>query len=461
MTDAATLPEWQDYIATLGEAEGVLALLADPADPRSRQQAHRLLFLSLASGFLSAFADPDTPDFVPLVNNVFNSIGVNPDFIYSYARIDGSGSYRLSGFRGDGLFLLFDFAAGGLGVMDDLGPSVGVLDADTLTLGANGSFDVLLSKHRPPDHAVDWFALDPRATTIGVREASYDWGAGRDAKLAIERIDPPRTPRLSNAGDIAHRLQKLAAYPARFGRFALGYDRGQRARGLVNRLEHDDWAGRGGVAGQHYYQGIFSLAPDEAMIVGDRTAGAGALLEHSIERPVLEHHRLVQPSKQPQRRRGGDRCRRPFSRSRFGRRSGRAKLARSCGSFGRFADAALDGSKFRPRTDAAHREAGRCPPPFAQSHWHSDARAARSGVACAAARRTIAPALVAAGSRRPARYRASEPAADRHAECARRVQFGPLQIGRAGRSPPTKLLVAASSRFRTQSPAYQRLLAAV
>jgi hypothetical protein len=37
-----------------------------------------------------------------------NSVGVNPDFIYAYSHIDGTGTYRLSGERGDGIFLLFD-----------------------------------------------------------------------------------------------------------------------------------------------------------------------------------------------------------------------------------------------------------------------------------------------------------------------------------------------------------------
>jgi hypothetical protein len=261
------LPDWQQYVATLADAGQVLALLADPDDPTARQEAYRLLFLSLASGFLSTFVDPDTPDFVPLVNNHFNSVGANPDFVYAYTQIDGAGVYRLSGFRGDGLFLLFDFAAGGLGVMDALGPSVGVLDVDALAIAADGSFEVLLSTERPAGHRGDWFRLDPRASTINVRQAAYDWGAGNEARLAIERIDRGATHRGPDAAETARRLVLLADYPRRFVSFALGYDKGQRERGLINKLEHDDWAGRGGLAGQHYYQGIFQLRPGEAMII--------------------------------------------------------------------------------------------------------------------------------------------------------------------------------------------------
>jgi hypothetical protein len=41
----------------------------------------------------------------------------------------------------------------------------------------------------------------------------------------------------------------------------------QRQAGLVNRFEADDWAGRGGVAGQYYYQGLFRLEPGTVLIL--------------------------------------------------------------------------------------------------------------------------------------------------------------------------------------------------
>ena len=72
------------------------------------------------------------------------------------------------------------------------------------------------------------------------RQAAYDWGAGRDARLAIERLDKPIAPQRPDAAEIARRLKLLAAFPARFGGFAMGYVADQLTRGFVNRLEHDD-----------------------------------------------------------------------------------------------------------------------------------------------------------------------------------------------------------------------------
>jgi hypothetical protein len=258
---------WRAWLDRMAGAETVLDRLADPADPQARTEAHRLLFAALATGYQTAFADPDQPDFVPSVSSILNTVGVNPDFIYGAARIDGNGVYRLSGLRGDGVFVFLDLVAGGLGPMEELGPSVGMIDLDACTLGPDGAFDILVGGERPDGHDGDWFPLDPRAVTIGLRHAYYDWGAGRELRIAIERVDRPACSASMSAAEIHHRLDRLSAFVERYAGFALGYGQRQRANGFVNALEYDDWAGRGGVAGQHYYQGIFRLEPGEAMII--------------------------------------------------------------------------------------------------------------------------------------------------------------------------------------------------
>lgn len=261
------LPQWSDYTAILSQAEKVLESAPGMEDPLKRQELYRLLFSALASGYHSAFADPSKPDFVPVVTNVLNTIGVNPDFIYGYTQLDGQGSYRLSGKRGDEVFILIDFTAGGLGVLDQLGPSVGFIDIDTLTLDSEGNFEVLLSSERPEGYQGDWYPLDPNTKTAGIRKAYYDWGQGQEARIAIERLDQVATCGRLDAAEVARRLQLLSEYIARYAQFILGYGNRQREQGFINRLEHDDWAGKGGVEGQHYYQGIFDLQDGQAMII--------------------------------------------------------------------------------------------------------------------------------------------------------------------------------------------------
>jgi len=265
--DAAALPGWADYLAEMEGAAELLGLLHDPDDKALRQEALRLFFLALSGGFFTAFADPDLPDFVPAVNTVLNASMTNPDFVYSSASIDGSGTYRISGERGDGLFVLLDMVAGGLGVTDKLGPSCGTIDIDDLEIGADGRFELVLSAERPQGWTSNWRRLDPNASTLTLRQASYDWGEGRDGRFAIERLDRPIAPRRRDPAEVAERLMALARYPKRYAALWINVIKDQAQKGLWNRFEHDDWAGRGGIAGQHYYQGLFRIEPGHALIL--------------------------------------------------------------------------------------------------------------------------------------------------------------------------------------------------
>jgi hypothetical protein len=74
-------------------------------------------------------------------------------------------------------------------------------------------------------------------------------------------------PRRWSADEIAERLAALAGYPKRLAGMALGFIKSQRDKGLWNALEHDDWARRGGVQGQHYYQGLFRLEPGQVLLL--------------------------------------------------------------------------------------------------------------------------------------------------------------------------------------------------
>jgi hypothetical protein len=265
--EAGDLPQWPDYLSILAEAACNLEGLADPADPLLRQETFRLLALSIAQGYMSTFTDPNCPDFVPAVNNVFNAASTNPDFIYYQSSVSGNGVYRISGYRGDALFVLFDMAAGGIGVMDELGPSTGSFDIDDLHINGDGGFEVILSTEKPVGYEGNWQYMDPATSGLSVRQAAYDWGRGQDGRFAIERIDQPLQAPVFDAQQVAYRLQRLMAHPKRFAGMWMGHMASQRAKGLYNDFELDDWAGRGGVAGQYYYQGLFQLTPGEVLVL--------------------------------------------------------------------------------------------------------------------------------------------------------------------------------------------------
>ncbi|WP_230291481.1 hypothetical protein [Croceicoccus sp. Ery5] len=261
------MSRWADYLAQLSSAEDVLAMLAGDADPADLADAERMLFMALASGWLTTFADRDNPDFVPAVGTHFNLVGTNPDFIYAAASIDGDGSYLITGERGESLFVQMDITAGGLGVMEAMGPSLGTVDFDHLAVDGEGRFSLMLSHERPAGWSGDWRHLDPSARSLSLRQASYDWGAEREARIAIERTDIVHSPRRWTEREIGERLTALCGYPKRIGTMSLGFIAAQKQKGLWNAFEHDDWAGRGGVEGQHYYQGLFRLERGSALLL--------------------------------------------------------------------------------------------------------------------------------------------------------------------------------------------------
>jgi hypothetical protein len=263
----ANLPQWDDYLQTLGGAKSLLDLLPDPNDAALRQDVYRLLMLGLSQGYLTTFVDANSPDFTPTVNSILSASSANPDFVYYQASITGAGEYLITGYRGSALFVHMDVAAGGLGVMDELGTSTDSFMLDDLDIAANGYFELLLSATKPASFTGNWRPLDPKAKALVIRQAAYDWGAGNEARLAIERIDIPVTPPVFDAQETSHRLQRLAAQPQRYAALWLKFMAGQRQKELYNRLELGNWGGLGGVDGQFYYQGLYRLQPGEALII--------------------------------------------------------------------------------------------------------------------------------------------------------------------------------------------------
>jgi len=99
-----------------------------------------------------------------------------------------------------------------------------------------------------------------------VRQRSYDWGVERDARLAIERLDaaPVKPAPTVRQTDQALRAL-LGGFAARLSRTWLRYQKSVLERGLVNRLEMTDFGGA--VPLQWYWQGLYQLEPDEALIL--------------------------------------------------------------------------------------------------------------------------------------------------------------------------------------------------
>lgn len=262
----ARLPSWSEYLELLQPAEQLVGLTFDPHSEQLRAELYRQLLMNLSLGYFLYFqADADHPDWAPFLNSVF-LLQPNPDDTYLLAPVRGDAVYRVTGNRGTVRLLTFSTGAHMMGMADAPGRNFGYFDADELILGPNGEMDVIFSAERPAGHQGNWLPLHPEAEFIMVRNRSYAWGEEREATLAIERVGAPALkPRLS-AERIDERIRELlGGFTQRLSRMWLKYQNAALQRGLINKIELADFGGA--VPAQAYWQGIFRLAADEALVL--------------------------------------------------------------------------------------------------------------------------------------------------------------------------------------------------
>lgn len=240
-------------------------------DPLNIQEAQRLLLYGLARSLSDAVVgDRRHPMFVPEISLAQNIFQPNSDTVYKSVMIDGAGSYRIKGERGT--TRLFILAQLGPDTIRTGRHSAALMqyDFDTLRLDEQGRFDVLISPTRPAAHEGDWWALDPRAEKFMVRTVSCRWGEEREPRFGIDRLDVPARKGRHSAAELSFRLSEI---PAITGNCACAFPdhvERLRAEGYVNRLKVFDVSQMSGLTRQHYYEGAYELADDEALIVAAR-----------------------------------------------------------------------------------------------------------------------------------------------------------------------------------------------
>lgn len=267
--------EWSAYIdglAPLGEK--MASQLTDPNDPQSRQELYQLMFNTLAKAYFAmVFQNPDHPDFWPIFNAGFNDALPNADTVYYATAIDGKGSYKIRGFRGTRKLAHLQIGTGEFAVYGrgKFGPTLANHDLSTdVHLGKDGSFEVVISADRPKGYKGDWWKLDASANYIFIRQVSYDWLHEVDGRFAIERLDTPAIKPRDSAAELSAKLAQISTFVANWTQFEVSWGEKfghEREQGLVNKVGLRDFSKLVGMAGQTYINGLFDLAPDEALIL--------------------------------------------------------------------------------------------------------------------------------------------------------------------------------------------------
>lgn len=193
----------------------------------------------------------------------------NPDSVYRVIPIDGAERYVIRGRIADprlteNYFTLWDAHMG----------TVDVLDGKTLSLDADGRFEIFVDADEKGDRA-NHIRSSPAATEFYIRDVIADWVRERPNQLSIERLgDPPKHPEKSfdqKVADAQAMLIKNIDNTMRWNAQALD----RSANGFDFTIDRDS---DGALRNQIYVMGHFDLADDEALLIEIGLGGAGYFL---------------------------------------------------------------------------------------------------------------------------------------------------------------------------------------
>ena len=260
---ASPVEGWDAFVESLrGLPERMLAKLPEDMrnDPQVRAEVGRVALEALASSSIEALgADPNAPTFLPAIGQVLDVGQPNADTVYKVAAVDPAQSYRISGKAGTIPIAVIAQAVPGSNVRPQL-------DLASLHTDARGHFSVLAAAERPAGYEGDFWKLEPGTRRLMMRFMSADWTHDQDPVVTIERIGAPMGRARPSAQDLTARLAGLSR--------AIGY-MAPMFVGRVSELAREGYVNRfkpmvppeGALASQFYYDGVFDLQDDEALIV--------------------------------------------------------------------------------------------------------------------------------------------------------------------------------------------------
>lgn len=146
--------------------------------------------------------DAARPHLVDVIGPFLKWGGDNSDAYYQLSPVDPARTYRVTGNRGDAVYLSLTVYGG----PDDGRYSdriVGTVNDRDLTFDADGNFELVLS---PDQHPGAWLKLEPDAVFALTRDYVTDRVSARRPTWTIEAVDAPQR-RVEDRADMARRLR--------------------------------------------------------------------------------------------------------------------------------------------------------------------------------------------------------------------------------------------------------------
>lgn len=262
--------EWEkliDGLRPLGDAMRARVPERLRSDRQIMAESMRLLLSGVARASSDALVgNRRHPLFVPELNIAQNIFQPNADTIYKACLIEKGGCYVIKGDRGTVRMVFLAQMGPDTLRTGKHHPLLGQIDFDTLTLDADGHFELIISPERPANHAGDWRPLDPLCEKFMVRVVGCDWGVEREPRFGIARLDVDGAKGRASADALHHAFAEIPGIAAVCALAFPTHVEELRAQGHLNALNIFDVSQMSGLAGQFYYEGAYELADDEALI---------------------------------------------------------------------------------------------------------------------------------------------------------------------------------------------------
>jgi hypothetical protein len=263
---------WEDYCEVLKRTGQQLLRPEAPHDAFDQAEGMRYLSRLIRAGLemMVEGADADFPSFVIPSHETIKIGADNPDNLYQTARIDGRHRYLIRGRRGTVPTLNLATKKGGYEKAGSRLIGTGLLNANDLRVGADGSFEIVVASEPPVSG--NWLPMEPDSHMLLVRQTFHDRQREQAAEFSLQRMDCTERPAPLDPAQFAASLMAAARYTENTARLFCDWA-GRFKAGHFNTLPLGDQAmfqAAGGDPNILYYHGYWQLADDEAMVIETR-----------------------------------------------------------------------------------------------------------------------------------------------------------------------------------------------
>jgi hypothetical protein len=257
---------WDEFCESLKGARAALFREKSPANAFDRAEGYRYLsrLVRLALEKFVEHADPRRPRFYALSREDAKMGADNPDCRYRNCCLDGSLEYRIRGRRGTSTYLGIGTYFGSYGSPEPSGCS-GYLDAADLATEPDGSFEILVSA---TPHPGNWLPMEPRTSSLIVREFFLDRASEAPVELEIECLGVAGPPPPLDPAGLDRALQASAVFVKGAADLFTGWaERFSERPNELNAPPDSLRAPAHKATNQVFYHGYWKLAPDEALVI--------------------------------------------------------------------------------------------------------------------------------------------------------------------------------------------------